>query len=124
LALIVIMFKERSPHGTSSSSFPQAVWRLAVAVFMKTEHGLARTGSSTLHAGCAWSLGEHLAQAIQIFALGWPRPQAKRYLGLWYPWLIKSESDALRYAVVMLIGIWTLAKRFTGKGLNGGPSRW
>ncbi|MFL6256928.1 MAG: hypothetical protein ACJ74T_18120 [Pyrinomonadaceae bacterium] len=57
---------------------------------------------------------EHLAQAVQIYALGWPRPQAGGVLGLWYPWLVGSEVLHYGYAVVMLIGIWVLRKGFTG----------
>jgi len=58
--------------------------------------------------------GEHLAQAYQIWVMGWPRPQANGILGLWYPWLIKSEALHYGYAVVMLAGIWVLRKGFTG----------
>jgi hypothetical protein len=58
--------------------------------------------------------GEHLAQAIQIYVMGWPRPQANGILGLWYPWLIKSEVLHYAYALVMLAGIWILRKGFTG----------
>jgi hypothetical protein len=61
--------------------------------------------------------GEHLAQAVQIFVMGWPRPEANGILGLWYPWLIKSETLHYGYAIVMLIGIWVLRKGFTGKAL-------
>jgi hypothetical protein len=57
---------------------------------------------------------EHLAQAVQIYALGWPRPQANGVLGLWYPWLVKSEVLHYGYALVMLVGIWVLRKGFTG----------
>jgi hypothetical protein len=59
-----------------------------------------------------WS--EHLAQAIQIYILHWPIPTARGVLGLWYPWLIKSETLHYGYALVMLIGLWTLRKGFTG----------
>lgn len=59
---------------------------------------------------------EHLAQAWQIYVLGWPRPRANGVLGLWYPWLIKSEVMHYGYALVMLIGIWVLRKGFTGLG--------
>jgi hypothetical protein len=34
---------------------------------------------------------------------------------LWYPWLIQSETLHYGYAVVMLIGLWTLRKGFTGR---------
>lgn len=57
---------------------------------------------------------EHLAQAVQIYALGWPRPQAGGVLGLWYPWMVGSEVLHYGYAVVMLFGLWVLRKGFTG----------
>jgi hypothetical protein len=59
---------------------------------------------------------EHLAQATQIYFLGWPRAKANGVLGLWYPWLITSELMHYLYALVMLIGIWVLRKGFTGTG--------
>jgi hypothetical protein len=59
---------------------------------------------------------EHLVQAYQIYVMGWPRPKANGILGLWYPWLIKSEVLHYAYALVMLIGIWVLRKGFTGTG--------
>jgi len=59
--------------------------------------------------------GEHLAQAYQIWVMGWPRPKANGILGLWYPWLIKSEALHYGYALVMLVGIWVLRKGFTGR---------
>jgi hypothetical protein len=59
---------------------------------------------------------EHLFQAYQIYVMGWPRPKANGLLGLWYPWLIKSEVLHYAYALVMLIGIWVLRKGFTGRG--------
>jgi hypothetical protein len=59
--------------------------------------------------------GEHLAQAYQIFVMGWPAPKANGILGLWYPWLIKSETLHYGYAVVMLAGIWVLRKGFAGR---------
>src|ERR1700733_8583627 len=58
--------------------------------------------------------GEHLAQATQIFIMGWPGPKANGILGLWYPWLITSEVMHYAYALIMLIGIWVLRKGFTG----------
>lgn len=57
---------------------------------------------------------EHLAQAVQIYVLGWPRPQANGVLGLWYPWLVTTEVMHYAYALIMLIGIWMLRKGFTG----------
>jgi hypothetical protein len=58
--------------------------------------------------------GEHLAQAYQIYELGWPRPKANGILGLWYPWLVTSETMHYSYALIMLTGIWFLRKGFTG----------
>jgi hypothetical protein len=57
---------------------------------------------------------EHLVQAYQIYVLGWPRPKAGGVLGFFYPWLVSSEMLHYGYAIVMLIGIWTLRKGFTG----------
>jgi hypothetical protein len=57
---------------------------------------------------------EHLAQAYQIYMLGWPRPRAGGFLGLFFPWLVSSETLHYGYAIVMLIGIWTLRKGFSG----------
>lgn len=57
---------------------------------------------------------EHLAQAFQIYALGWPVPESRGVLGLWYPWLVKSEVLHYGYALVMLVGIWTLRTGFVG----------
>jgi len=57
---------------------------------------------------------EHLAQAFQIYVLKWPAPQARGVLGLWYPWLIKSEVLHYGYALVMLVGIWMLRPGFVG----------
>jgi len=39
---------------------------------------------------------EHLAQAWQIYVLHWPRPMANGVVGLWYPWMIKSECCTTR----------------------------
>ena len=58
--------------------------------------------------------GEHLFQAFQIYVLGWPVPQALGMLGLFYPWLIKSEVLHYAYALVMLIGLWVFRPGFTG----------
>lgn len=59
---------------------------------------------------------EHLAQAFQIYALGWPVPESRGVLGLWFPFLIKSELLHYGYAIVMLVGIWVLRPGFSGRG--------
>jgi len=58
---------------------------------------------------------EHLLQGLQIYALGWPVPEARGAIGLFFPWLIKSEALHYGYAVVMLAGLWTLRAGFTGQ---------
>jgi hypothetical protein len=57
---------------------------------------------------------EHLLQAIQIYWLGWPVPEARGLLGYFYPWLVTSEVLHYVYALVMLIGFWFLRSGFTG----------
>jgi hypothetical protein len=59
--------------------------------------------------------GEHLAQAFQIYALGWKAPDARGILGLAFPALIKSEALHYLYAIVMLLCFWVLRKGFTGR---------
>jgi hypothetical protein len=59
--------------------------------------------------------GEHFAQAYQIWVMGWPPSKANGILGLWYPWLIKSEALHYSYALVMLIGLWVLRRGFVGR---------
>jgi len=58
---------------------------------------------------------EHLAQAVQVYALGWPLPESRGVLGLWFPWLVKSELLHYGYALVMLIGLWITRTGFTGQ---------
>ena len=57
---------------------------------------------------------EHLLQAIQIYVLGWPVPDALGALGYFYPWLVRSEVLHYGYAIVMLAGLWMLRGGFTG----------
>jgi len=59
---------------------------------------------------------EHIVQAIQIYALHWPRPQAGGVLGLAFPWLVTSEWLHYGYAVVMLVGFVLLRHGFVGRG--------
>ena len=57
---------------------------------------------------------EHLLQTFQIYALGWPVPEARGALGYFFPWLVKSEALHYGYALVMLIGLWILRPGFNG----------
>ena len=61
---------------------------------------------------------EHLAQAFQIYALDWPISEARGVLGLWFPWVVKSELLHYGYALVMLVGIWLLQPGFTGRSFQ------
>lgn len=59
--------------------------------------------------------GEHLAQTVQIYLMGWPIPESRGILGIWYPWMVKSEALHYGYALVMLIAFWILRKGFVGR---------
>ncbi|HEU5475584.1 MAG TPA: hypothetical protein VFV67_33500 [Actinophytocola sp.] len=58
---------------------------------------------------------EHITQAVQIYALGWARPEAKGALGLAFPWLVTSEWLHYGFAIVMLVGLIMLRPAFTGR---------
>ena len=58
---------------------------------------------------------EHVAQAIQIYALGWPLPEARGVLGVPFPWLVTSEWMHYGYALLMLAGLFLLRQGFTGR---------
>nr|WP_244983899.1 hypothetical protein [Actinomadura citrea] len=58
---------------------------------------------------------EHIVQAIQIWVLGWPVPEARGVLGVPFPWLVTSEWMHYGYALIMLIGLFLLLPGFTGR---------
>ncbi|MBG0829080.1 hypothetical protein HS041_15010 [Planomonospora sp. ID67723] len=58
---------------------------------------------------------EHLAQAVQIYVLGWRVPEARGVLGIPFPWLVTSEWMHYGYALVMLVGLIILRPAFTGR---------
>ncbi|GAA3071331.1 hypothetical protein GCM10010485_06170 [Streptosporangium carneum] len=58
---------------------------------------------------------EHVAQAVQIYALGWPAAEARGVLGRPFPWLVTSEWMHYGYALLMLVGLILLRKGFTGR---------
>lgn len=58
---------------------------------------------------------EHLAQAVQVYVLDWPRPESLGALGLYFPSLVSSEILHYGYAIVMLAGIWILRSGFEGR---------
>lgn len=61
---------------------------------------------------CIAHLSEHIAQAIQVYGLGWPLHQSRGILGYFIPWLAHSEVLHYSYAITMLIGIWMLRNQF------------
>jgi hypothetical protein len=74
----------------------------------------------------AWSLrvfaglvlahwAEHIAQAYQVYALGWPPHHAGGILGQAFPWLVHSEVLHYGYALIMLAGIWAFLPGFVGR---------
>jgi hypothetical protein len=58
---------------------------------------------------------EHLTQAVQIYILGWPVPEARGVLGVPFPWLVTSEWMHYGYALLMLTGFLLLLPAFTGR---------
>jgi hypothetical protein len=58
---------------------------------------------------------EHLAQAYQVYVLGWRPHQAGGVLGQAFPWLVHAEVLHYGYAVIMLVGIWALLPGFVGR---------
>lgn len=57
---------------------------------------------------------EHIVQAFQVYALGWPRPRSNGALGMAFPWLVTSEWLHYFYAIVMLVGLIVLLPGFSG----------
>jgi hypothetical protein len=59
---------------------------------------------------------EHLLQAYQVYALGWPRERALGLLGLRFPWLVTSEWLHSGYVFGMLVGLAVLRPAVVGRG--------
>jgi hypothetical protein len=58
---------------------------------------------------------EHVAQAVQIWVLHYPKPAAHGLIGAEWPWLVTSEWLHYGFALVMLVGLAVLYKGFTGR---------
>lgn len=58
---------------------------------------------------------EHIAQAYQIWVLGWPVPRSRGLLGQVFPWLVTSEWLHYGYALVMLVFLFLLRPGFAGR---------
>ncbi|WP_017588551.1 hypothetical protein [Nocardiopsis ganjiahuensis] len=58
---------------------------------------------------------EHIVQAVQVYVLDWPVPEARGVLGIPFPWLVTSEWMHYGYAFVMLVGLLLLLPGFHGR---------
>ena len=58
---------------------------------------------------------EHILQTTQVFALGWPRPEAGGLLGFWLPELVTSEALHFTYNFMQLLGLVLLRQGFSGR---------
>jgi len=58
---------------------------------------------------------EHIVQAVQVYVLRLPRPEALGLLGAVWPWLSRSEWLHYGYALVMLAALIALRHGFTGR---------
>ncbi|ETK37194.1 hypothetical protein [Microbispora sp. ATCC PTA-5024] len=93
----------------AASSTPSRTWMTA----LNTRYHRAALGVFAFIVVAHWA--EHIAQAIQVYVLGWPLPQARGVLGLPFPWLVTSEWMHYGYALLMLIGLLTLRRGFSGR---------
>lgn len=92
-----------------------------------TLNGVYRNGLETLntrgHRISLWVFmviviahwAEHVAQAIQIYVMNWPIPEANGVIGLAFPWMVTSEWLHYGYAFIMLVGLALLLPGFTGR---------
>lgn len=59
-------------------------------------------------------ISEHICQVFQLWVLGWKRPECLGLLGLWQPWLMKSEWLHYGHALFMLVGLALLRPAIVG----------
>jgi hypothetical protein len=98
-------------HATSARPYGVAAPDSFVGRLNRERHELAlRVFTAIVLAHWA----EHLLQAVQIYVLGWPVAESRGALGVFFPWMIRSEMLHYGYAIVMLIGLWVLRSGFTG----------
>lgn len=58
---------------------------------------------------------EHIVQAVQIYGLGWTKPDALGVLGLWFPNLVLSEWLHWIYNLAVFMGLVLLLPGFAGR---------
>lgn len=64
---------------------------------------------------CLGHLNEHITQAVQAYALGWPANRSLGFLGLFWPFLVHSEILHYCFALFIMLGLFVFRDRFTGK---------
>ncbi|MGL5874023.1 MAG: hypothetical protein ACRC2R_16915 [Xenococcaceae cyanobacterium] len=61
---------------------------------------------------------EHIAQILEVYLLHLPREKSLGFLGLAYPWLMRSETLHYALALYMLIAIIIYKNKFKGQALQ------
>lgn len=97
---------------------------MATACALETDRSFLARINGRWHKQALWAFtaivlahwSEHLVQAVQIYLMGWPVPEARGLLGLKWPWLVKSETLHYGYALVMIVGLWLVRTGFAGRG--------
>jgi hypothetical protein len=89
-------------------------WAVTSGFFDKLNHQWHKPGLQVFLVIVLAHWAEHLAQAVQVYILHWPIPESRGVLGLWFPWLIKSELLHYLYALIMIAGLWVFRRGFQG----------
>jgi hypothetical protein len=97
-----------SLHGGHTS------WAVTFSFFDKLNHQWHKPGLQLFMVIVLAHWAEHLAQAVQVYMLHWPLPESRGVLGLWFPWLVKSELLHYLYALIMIAGLWIFRRGFQG----------
>ena len=98
----------------SSVQIGHTPWAAASSVFDKLNHQWHKPGLQVFMVIVLAHWAEHLAQAVQVYMLHWPIPESRGVLGLWFPWLVKSELLHYLYALIMIAGLWIFRRGFQG----------
>ncbi len=61
---------------------------------------------------------EHIAQMIQLYLWHWSRPECLGILGLWLPWLVRSELLHYSLALYMVVGLAIYRQRYKNHWFN------
>jgi len=98
----------------SSVQIGHTSWAVPSSVFDKLNHQWHKPGLQVFMVIVLAHWAEHLAQAVQVYMLHWPIPESRGVLGLWFPWLVKSELLHYLYALIMIAGLWIFRRGFQG----------